>query len=134
MASDTKNKKTHPEFFRSLCRQIISQQLSGKAADTIQGRFENLFSGKLVSPEKLIQFEDSTLRDVGMSWAKVSYVKNIATEILGNNIRWGDFYNLNDEDVIAELIKIKGAENGQPRCFWCLHLVGRMFFLTATSV
>lgn len=104
-----KIKKTRPEFFRSLCRQIISQQLSGKAADTIQGRFENLFSGKLVSPEKLLQFEDNTLRDVGMSWAKVSYVKNIATEILGNNIRWDDFYNLNDEDVIAELIKIKGV-------------------------
>lgn len=104
-----KKKKTRPEYFRSLCRQIISQQLSGKAAETIQTRFETLFPEKMVSPEKLLAFEDATLRNVGMSWAKVSYVKNIATEVLGDTILWDDFVSLQDEDVVTELIKIKGV-------------------------
>ncbi len=104
-----KKKTTRLEYFRSLCRQIISQQLSGKAADTIQTRFEALFPEKMVSPEKLLAFEDATLRNVGMSWAKVSYVKNIATEVLGDTIQWDDFVILQDEDVVAELIKIKGV-------------------------
>ena len=104
-----KKKTTRLEYFRSLCRQIISQQLSGKAADTIQARFEALFPEKMVSPEKLLAFEDATLRNVGVSWAKVSYVKNIATEVLGDTIRWDDFVILQDEDVVAELIKIKGV-------------------------
>lgn len=104
-----KKKTTRLEYFRSLCRQIISQQLSGKAADTIQTRFEALFPEKMVSPQKLLAFEDATLRNVGMSWAKVSYVKNIATEVLGRTIRWDDFVILQDEDVITELIKIKGV-------------------------
>ncbi|PIQ73719.1 hypothetical protein COV58_00970 [Candidatus Roizmanbacteria bacterium CG11_big_fil_rev_8_21_14_0_20_36_8] len=103
-----KKKTTRLEYFRSLCRQIISQQLSGKAADTIQTRFEELFPEKNITPETLLKIEDQTLRDAGMSWAKVSYVKNIATEILGNRIRWSDFEKFNDENIICELIKIKG--------------------------
>jgi len=102
-------KKEKLEYFQSLCRQIISQQLSGKAADTIQGRFEALFPKKIVTPEKLLEHKDQTLRDAGMSWAKASYIKNIATAILSDDFRWNDFHKLSDEDVVAELTKIKGV-------------------------
>lgn len=40
------------EYFRSLCGEIVGQQLSGKAADTIFGRFERLFPKKKSPPNR----------------------------------------------------------------------------------
>lgn len=96
-------------YFQALCKQIVSQQLSGRAADTIFGRFTNLFPQKKPDPKILLKIEDQKLRDAGMSWAKASYVKNIAKEILEDNVKW-DLFNLMDEkSIIAELTKIKGV-------------------------
>lgn len=103
-----RKKNNKQEYFIALIRQIISQQLSGKAANTIQRRFEAMFKNNEITPVELLKFEDQKLRNAGMSWAKASYVKNIATAILGEEICWDDFHELSDEDVIAELTKIKG--------------------------
>jgi len=101
-------KKTKLGYFQSLCEAIVSQQLSGKAAETIFGRFEKLFPNKNIDPNKLLEFEDKKLKNVGMSWAKVSYVKSVAEHVSNDLIAWNKLDEMDDEGVIKEVTKIKG--------------------------
>lgn len=96
-------------YFNHLCRNIIGQQLSGRVADVIEARFLNLFSEQKASPEKILLLSDQQLRDVGMSWAKVRSIKDLALKTVQNVVRWQTFNQLDDESVINELIKIKGV-------------------------
>src|SRR5690606_28165095 len=62
------------DYFRDLCREIVGQQLSTKAATTIFSRFESLFPDKQITPELLSTFSIEQLREVGLSNAKAKYV------------------------------------------------------------
>lgn len=95
------------DHFFNLTRNIIYQQLAGKAASTIFGRFEALIGGK-VTPEKVAQFEDRAFRDVGLSWAKAKYVKDLAAKVISHEINLVGIDTLDNESVISELIKVKG--------------------------
>src|SRR5262245_15305375 len=61
-----------------LCASIMSQQLSTKVADVIYNRFIDLFGGSEPSPQQIIDMPFEKLRAIGLSNAKVSYVKNVA--------------------------------------------------------
>lgn len=95
------------DHFFNLTRNIIYQQLAGKAASTIFGRLEALIGGK-VTPEKVVQFEDQAFRDVGLSWAKAKYVKDLAAKVISHEINLVGIDTLDNESVISELIKVKG--------------------------
>lgn len=68
-------------YFKKLCREIISQQLAGKAARAIVKRFDDLFKESKVTPSSLLAFSEQELRDVGMSWAKARYIRDLALKI-----------------------------------------------------
>src|SRR4030042_5370631 len=104
-------------YFRALCREIIGQQLSGKAATAILKRFTNLFEKGVIDPEKLIKMKDETLRNVGMSWAKVRYVKNIAEAYLSNSVQFNKLHKLPDEVIASQLTSIKGVGNWTAEMF-----------------
>lgn len=99
----------HPreDHFYNLARNIIYQQLAGKAASTIFGRFEKLVGGK-VMPEQIVKFEDQSFRTVGLSWAKAKYVKDLAAKTISGEIVLTNLEKLSDETVITELTKVKG--------------------------
>ena len=97
------------DYFRALCREIIGQQLSGKAANAIYKRFLSLFNKGKVDAKKLVKTEDQTLRNLGMSWAKAKYVKNIAEAYLTKSVNFDNLHNLPDQEIINELVKIKGV-------------------------
>lgn len=99
--------KSSDDHFYNLTRNIIYQQLAGKAASTIFGRFEQLVGGK-VKPEKIAQFEDQAFRDCGLSWAKAKYVKDLASKVISREVILENLDTLYDESVIAELTKVKG--------------------------
>ncbi|MEQ1678857.1 MAG: DNA-3-methyladenine glycosylase 2 family protein, partial [Chitinophagaceae bacterium] len=61
-----------------LCASIMSQQLSTKVADVIYKRFINLYNGKEPAPQQILDTPFEILRGIGLSNAKVSYVKNVA--------------------------------------------------------
>ena len=98
----------HSQFFPKLCREIISQQLVGKAADAIFNRFLALFPDKKITPKKILELSEQALRNVGMSWAKVRYVQNLAQETQSEAIKYDQFHTLPDEEIISELIQVKG--------------------------
>src|SRR6185436_5091317 len=63
--------------FDAVCRSIVFQQLSGKAAGTIHGRFEGMYGGRAPLPEELAGTADDKLRAVGLSRQKSAYLKDL---------------------------------------------------------
>ena len=102
------NKHNGLFYFQRLCQTIIGQQLSGKAAGTIHTRFEKIFKPN-VAPKKLLDTPDGVLRETGLSFAKASYVKNIAKAYLEDTVKYDKFDELSDDEIIAELTAIKGV-------------------------
>jgi len=101
--------KSKPEtYFIKLCREIIGQQLNGKVAKIIFSRFEGLFLNKKVTPRKVLSIPHETMRGVGMSHAKARYVRNLAETVVAKELIFKDFENLDDEQVVGELCRVKG--------------------------
>ena len=99
------------DVYFGLQRSITYQQLSGKAAGTIWGRFLNLFPDGYPHPERLLEMDDADIRAVGMSRSKVSYVKNVAQYWLDNRLINADWEQWTDEEIIEKLTTIKGVGN-----------------------
>lgn len=96
----------HRDYFEHLCGAIINQQLSGKVADVIFGRFKNVV-GK-VTPQNVLKTSDLDLRNCGMSWGKVSFVKDLATKTENSELKTRELPKLSDEEVERELVAVKG--------------------------
>ncbi len=96
------------EYFSSLCREIVSQQLAGGAADAIVARFYDLFSQRKVLPSRVIAIQAEKLRNSGMSWAKARYIKDLAEKVTAGEVALSRLPRLSDEDVVLELTKVKG--------------------------
>jgi DNA-3-methyladenine glycosylase II len=96
------------DYFTALCEDIIGQQLSGKAADVIFARFEKLFPKKQITPERILKLADQQIRNIGTSWAKVKYLKNLAKQVKTGAFKLALLDQLADETIITELTKIKG--------------------------
>jgi DNA-3-methyladenine glycosylase II len=99
---------TPANYFGKLCREIIGQQLAGKAAKAIHGRFLQLMDQNLVTPKQIIEIPDQSLREVGLSWAKVKYIKDLANQTLNHTVELESLEKMDDEAVITELTKVKG--------------------------
>jgi DNA-3-methyladenine glycosylase II len=94
-------------IFMTLCRTIVGQQLAGKAADAIYGRFELLFESR-VTPENLLKLEPDQIRAVGLSWAKVRSVIDLSTKVIAGDLVLENLEKLDNETLIVELSKVKG--------------------------
>lgn len=84
-------------YFEALCESIVSQQLSIKAADTIWSRVQPKINNVLNIP-------DQQLRDCGLSWAKIKYIKDLASK----NLDFSKIDTMTDQEVIAHLTQVKG--------------------------
>lgn len=95
-------------LFEDLVESIISQQLSGKAAKTIFGRFKDLYGNSFPTPKEILSTPHEKLRSVGLSNAKAKYVKSLSEFVDSGELILPELKNKNDEEVIAELTKVKG--------------------------
>ena len=92
-----------------LCASIMSQQLSTKVADIIYKRFIALYAGKEPTPQQILETPFEQLRGIGLSNAKVSYVKNVAQFEIEFGIDAKKLAKMSNEEVIDYLIVIKGV-------------------------
>jgi DNA-3-methyladenine glycosylase II len=92
-----------------LCASIMSQQLSTKVADIIYKRFIALYGGKEPTPQQVLATPSETLRSIGLSNAKVSYVKNVAQFETEFGMDAKKLAKMTNEEVIEYLIVIKGV-------------------------
>lgn len=92
-----------------LCASIMSQQLSTKVADVIYQRFLNLYNGEAPTAQQILDTASETLRGIGLSNAKVSYVKNVAQFELEQGMDFKKLSKMDNEAVITYLTQIKGV-------------------------
>lgn len=118
-----KPRRAHKRYFESLCVSIINQQLSGKAADAIEQKFRNLFGGKFPKPEAVLKKSDARLRAAGLSFPKIAYIKSLAKLIQQGKIKFNKFSKLDDEQIIGQLIQVKGIGRWTAEMFlmFCLN-------------
>lgn len=100
--------KSDPNLFEHVISSIISQQLSVKASDTIEKRFTKLFGDKFPKPKQILKMDAEKIRECGISYPKIGYIKGIAEAVDEGRLKIDDLPNLPDEEVLEELIKLKG--------------------------
>jgi len=111
---DIADLKASDDLFRDIVWTIIGQQLSGKAADTIFARFEKLLrpanprSKKLMTPQRVLALTEPQMRSAGLSGAKARAVKSLAEHVLSGDLSLEALPALPDEQVLAELTRVKG--------------------------
>lgn len=95
--------------FEAVARSIVFQQLSGKAAATIYGRFAALCAEGAVTPENVLALTEPSMRGAGLSTQKTKYVIDLATRAHAGEIPFDEMASLDDAKVIAHLTKVKGV-------------------------
>ena len=103
--------------FLTLVRSVVGQQISVKAADSVWKKLEELCRDS-IEPERIKSFSEDELRSAGLSRSKANYIQNIAkSDIL--EVNWS---NLDDEEAINLLCKIKGIGRWTAEMFLIFHL------------
>ena len=98
------------DYFWSLTRSVIYQQISGKAAKKISDRYLKLFSkGSKMSPIDVIKIDIEKIQNVGISRQKSGYIKNIANAFDEGLVDETELHKLSDQEIIDQLVKIKGV-------------------------
>ena len=98
---------TRKDPFFSLCRTIIGQQISTKAADSIWSKFEKKCKKKII-PINVLKLSSSSLRSAGLSRQKVSYLKNIAKSFKNKSFNIRNLKKMDDEQAISYITQLKG--------------------------
>lgn len=106
----------HTNYYQELVESIISQQLSVKAAATILKRFKDLFASDFPSPEEILDKDIETFRAVGLSRQKANYIQDLARKVLDGTVKFDHLDALSSQEVIDELIQIKGVG------VWTVHM------------
>ncbi len=101
--------KLHKNIPLRLMASIMSQQLSTKVAKVIFHRFLDLYGKKEPRPQQVLDTPSETLRAIGLSNAKVSYVKNVAAFCIEHKITDKKLLAMENEEVVALLTQIKGV-------------------------
>ncbi len=97
------------DHLTALCGAIVSQQLSTKAAATIFGRFQALFPEHAIpGADAIAALDDATLRSVGLSGQKVSYLRELCVRLSDGRLVLDELDELDDETVIQRLVAVKG--------------------------
>jgi DNA-3-methyladenine glycosylase II len=94
--------------YGALLRAIVGQQLSTKAAESIFGRLLDLFGGEVPSPRQILDADPEQLRAVGLSRAKVAYLRDLAAHVEDGDLELDRLTELSDEEVIQQLTAVKG--------------------------
>jgi DNA-3-methyladenine glycosylase II len=103
--------------YGALVRAIVGQQLSTRAARAIYGRLIERYGGRPPTPEEVLADDPDELRAAaGLSHAKVRYLRSLAEHVVDGSLALDRLDDLPDEDVIRELVAVKGIG------LWSAHL------------
>jgi DNA-3-methyladenine glycosylase II len=114
--------------YTALVRAIVGQQLSVRAARAIYGRLLERFDGRPPTPAQILADEPDELRvAVGLSRAKTTFLRSLAEHVLAGELELDRLEQLSDEQVMAELVAVKGIGE------WSAHMF-LMFTLAREDV
>jgi DNA-3-methyladenine glycosylase II len=101
--------KIKKDSFQALIEAIIYQQLNGSAANSIYNRFLTYYKNQIPTPEQIISSSDLELRiKVGLTRMKITYLKDLAAHIVDRRLNLIDLPEMQDEEILSQLTKVKG--------------------------
>ena len=112
--------------FYTLSRSIVGQQISVKAAQAVWERLEKKVTR--ISPLNIKNTHYMTLKSCGLSRQKISYLKSLSNAFLSKQIDPRNWHKLSDEEVISELIQIKGIGRWTAEMFLIFNLCRQDIF------
>jgi DNA-3-methyladenine glycosylase II len=121
---ETRGGRPDPEdHYGALVRTITGQQLSVLAARAIYGRLTARFGDRPPTPQEILADEPEELRAAaGLSRAKVAYLRSLAEHVISGDLELERLDDLPDEEVIAELLAVKGLGLWSAHMFLMFHL------------
>ena len=110
--------------FAVLARSICYQQLAGRAAEVIHGRFVDAVGGE-VTPGRVLATPTDVLRGAGLSGAKAAAIQDLARQVSDGHVSLERIGRLSDEDVVAHLVQVRGIGRWTAEMF-LLGTLGRL--------
>jgi DNA-3-methyladenine glycosylase II len=111
-----------PDAYGALLRTVVGQQISSKAARSIYERVLALFGGRTPTPAELLAVDEGELRGAGLSGRKVSYIRDLAAHIENGELELDRLDQLGDEQVIEEIVAVRGFGRWSAEMFLIFHL------------
>jgi DNA-3-methyladenine glycosylase II len=119
----SRNDRPRGDHYAALLRAIVGQQLSTKAARAIYGRLLDHFGGTPPRPQQVLDSDPEELRAAaGLSRAKVSFLRSLAEHAVSGDLELERLEQLPDEEVIAELVAVKGIGEWSAHMFLMFQL------------
>lgn len=111
------------EHYGALVRSIVGQQLSTKAARAIFTRLTDRYGGRTPTPDEVLADDPEELRAAaGLSRAKVQFLRSLAEHSLDGSLQLERLDELPDEQVIAELVAVRGIGEWSAHMFLMFQL------------
>ena len=108
------------DAFTTLVRSIVGQQISVKAAESVWNKVITIFPD--ITPHSVAGMDDDALRTCGLSFRKISYIKDCAHHFSSDLFNEATWNELNDEALITSLTKIKGIGRWTAEMFLIFHM------------
>ena len=126
--------KIRANAFQSLVESIIYQQLAGRVANVIYGRFIKYYNNVMPTPMEIISTSDIELKSkVGLSSKKIQYLKDLSTRVVEQKLDLDLLSTISDEEVINQLIQVKGIGRWTAEMF-LIFCLGRPDVLPVTDL
>ncbi len=109
------------DAFVTLARSIVGQQISVKAAQTVWDRFTKL--SRRLTPGQVLKLKVDDMREAGLSARKVEYLVDLALHFEQAQVSVKAWANMSDDDIIAELVAIRGIGRWTAEMFLIFHLM-----------
>lgn len=100
-------REVNPDPFSALISSIVSQQISSKAAKTVNARLIEL-AGE-INPENLYKLSIEDIQKCGMSIRKATYIKGIAEAAIAKTVDFNNLHSLSDDEIIEKLTSLYGV-------------------------
>ena len=107
--------------FVTLARSIVGQQISVKAAQTVWNRFAEL--PEKMTPTNVLRLKIDDMRAAGLSARKVEYMVDLALHFANGTLHTDQWHTMSDDDIIAELVAIRGIGRWTAEMFLIFHLM-----------
>lgn len=95
------------DYFASIASAIVGQQLSNRVADVLWARLIAL-TQEALSPEGILSLGDEELRQIGISYSKIKYLKALATAVSEKTLELEKLYLFDDDEIVEQLTRVKG--------------------------
>lgn len=95
------------DYFLSIASAIVGQQLSNHVADVLWARLM-LLVDQTLSPHIILSLDDESLRQIGISYSKIKYLKALSTAVISKSLQLDRLHLLDDEEIVRQLTQVKG--------------------------